>query len=95
MIIFGLGLECIGNNFAMFEMALVLKNVAGLYISHGRHKIEYHPLITAAQEAGCFFRHDIKSSGRNPILVNLNCVAVDQVKFQAAKAKHRQASSQN
>lgn len=38
---------CIGNNFAMFEMALVLKNMMQNYHIHPLgDKIEYHPLIT-------------------------------------------------
>ncbi|BAO55137.1 cytochrome P450 [Nonlabens marinus] len=38
---------CIGNNFAMFEMALVLKNILANYdIQPVGNSIEYHPLIT-------------------------------------------------
>ncbi len=38
---------CIGNNFAMFEMALVLKHIVQRYtlVPVGKH-IQYHPLIT-------------------------------------------------
>jgi len=38
---------CIGNNFAMFEMALVLKNLLRDYnLQPAGKNIEYHPLIT-------------------------------------------------
>ncbi len=38
---------CIGNNFAMFEMALVLKNMLSAYdLQPVGESIEYHPLIT-------------------------------------------------
>jgi cytochrome P450 len=38
---------CIGNNFAMFEMALVLKNMLRDFdLKAVGETIEYHPLIT-------------------------------------------------